>query len=142
MQTEKKVVVKKSEPINVGNSKSEDKFSEQQANAAATMALKSAIEANSEMAVRDAEKTYAIEKQRYMLNKCKTDRVVTRTISKLYAPYLGKIYTFSYNGIPVTIYCDGKPHEYPEFIAEHTDDKLNKISESNTYKEIIEEKLD
>ena len=28
MQTEKKVVVKKSEPINVGNSKSENKFSE------------------------------------------------------------------------------------------------------------------
>ena len=117
-------------------------FSEKQANAAAAMALKTAIAANSAMAAREAEKTYALEKQQYMLNKCKNDRVVTRTISRLYAPYLGKVYTFFYNGIPVTIYCDGKPHEYPEFVAQHIDEKLNRISESNTYKELIEEKLD
>lgn len=122
--------------------KTTESFSEKQANAAATMALKSAIAANSEMAIRDAEKAYAIEKQKNMLYRCKNDRVVTRTVSRLYATYLGKVYTFAYNGIPVTIYCDGKPHEYPEFVAKHIDDKLNRISESNTYKELIEEKLD
>ena len=53
-----------------------------------------------------------------------------------------KVYTFMYNSVPVTIYCDGKPHEYPEFVAKHIDAKLQKVSESNTYKEIIEERLD
>lgn len=135
-----KVVVPVSAPI-VEDTKNKETFSEKQAEAAATAALKSAIEANSELAMKDAERTYAIEKKRNMLERCKKDRVVTRTVSRLYAAYLGRVYTFAYNGIPVTIYCDGKPHEYPEFVARHIDAKLNKISESNTYKEIIEEKL-
>jgi hypothetical protein len=157
MADKKTVVVKKAEPTKEVELEEETKtspveevkvktksgtFSEKQANAAASMALKTAIEANSEMALREAEKTYALEKQRHMLTRCKNDRVVTRTISKLYAPYLGKVYTFIYNGIPVTLYCDGKPREYPEFVAKHIDAKLQKISESNTYKEIIEERLD
>lgn len=160
MDAEKTVVVKKSDVANTKKSnvekivapiveetpvvedvKNKETFSEKQAEAAATAALKSAIEANSELAMRDAERTYAIEKKRNMLERCKKDRVVTRTVSRLYAAYLGRVYTFAYNGIPVTIYCDGKPHEYPEFVARHIDAKLNKISESNTYKEIIEEKL-
>lgn len=116
-------------------------YKEKQAEAAATVALKTVLEANSDLAQRDAEKTYALEKQKYMLERCKNDEVVTRTVSKLYAPYVGKAYTFSFNGIPVTIYCDGKPHEYPKFIAEKIDEKLNLISESNTYKELIEERL-
>lgn len=139
----KTVVVKKSEPSVEQTKKSKSStFNEKQAEAAASVALKTAIEANSEMAVRDAERTYALEKQKHMLTRCKNDRVVTRTISKLYAPYLGKVYTFAYNGVPVTIYCDGKPHEYPEFVAKHIDAKLQKVSESNTYKEIIDERLD
>lgn len=161
MSDKKTVVVKKSEPIaelpkeevveeTIEEVMEEPKniktktgtFSEKQANAAASMALKTAIEANSEMAMREAEKVYALEKQKHMLSRCKKDKVVTRTISKLYAPYLGKVYTFMYNSVPVTIYCDGKPHEYPEFVAKHIDAKLQKVSESNTYKEIIEERLD
>ena len=71
---------------------------------------------------------------------CKESPVVTRTVSKLYAPIIGKVYTFLYNGVPVTVWCDGKPHEYPEFIAKRIDEKLNKISESNTYKEVIDER--
>lgn len=109
--------------------------------AAATVALKAAIESNSERSIREAEKTYTLEKRKHMLNRCKTDTVVKKTVSKLFAPYLGKVYTFLYNGIPVTIWCDGKPHEYPAFIAAKIDDKLNKVSESNTYKELVEERL-
>ena len=142
MEEKKKTVVVKKETTEPVETKTRETFDEKQAKAAASVALKTAIEANSEMAMRDAEKTYAIEKQRHMLERCKNDRVVTRTVSKLYAPYLGKVYTFAYNGIPVTIYCDGKPHEYPEFVAKHIDAKLQKISESNTYKEIIDERLD
>lgn len=104
--------------------------------------MKAAIDTNNEIAIRESEKAYFIEKKNYMLNKCKTDEVVTRTISKLYAPIIGKVYTFALNGIPVTVYCDGKPHEYPKFIAETIDRKINEISESNTYKEVIDERLD
>ena len=125
------------------SSKKEEKtFAEVSAEAAATAALKAAIDTNNEIAIRESEKTYFIEKKNFMLNKCKTDEKVTRTISKLYAPIIGKVYTFGLNGIPVTIYCDGKPHEYPRFIAEIIDRKMNEISESNTYKEVIDERLD
>lgn len=117
-------------------------FEEKSAEAAATAALKAVIETNNEVAIRESEKAYFIEKQRHMLERCKNDKKVTRTISKLYAPIVGSTYTFAYNGIPVTIYCDGKPHEYPEFIANKIDSKLAKISESNTYKEVIDERLD
>ena len=113
---------------------------EAQTNAAATAALKAAIETNAEISAREAERTYALEKKQNMLEMCKNDEVVTRTISKLYAPILGKTYSFYLNGIVITVYCDGKPHKYPKFVAECIDKKLNKISESNTYKEVIEER--
>lgn len=113
---------------------------EAQTKAAANAALKAAIEANTEMSAREAEKAYATEKKTFMLEKCKNDEVVTRTISKLYAPILGKAYSFYLNGIVITVYCDGKPHKYPKFVAECIDRKLNKISDSNTYKEVIEER--
>ena len=116
-------------------------FAEKSAEAAATAALKAAINTNNEIAMRESEKMYFIEKQRNMLNKCKNDEKVTRTVSKLFAPYVGKVFTFALNGIPVTVYCDGKPHEYPKFIAENIDRKLNEISESNTYKELIDQNL-
>lgn len=126
----------------VVETKAEPTFAEKSAEAAATAALKAAIETNNEIAIRESEKAYFIEKKNYMLNKCKNDEKVTRTISKLYAPIIGRVYTFALNGIPVTIYCDGKPHEYPEFIAQKIDKKLAKISESNTYKEITDKRLD
>lgn len=122
--------------------KKEKTFEEVSAEAAATAALKAAIETNNEIAIRESEKTYFLEKKKFMLNKCKNDEKVTRTISKLYAPIIGRVYTFALNGIPVTVYCDGKPHEYPKFIAEIIDRKINEISESNTYKEVIDERLD
>lgn len=117
-----------------------DPAAEAQAKAAANAALKAAIDANTEMSAREAEKTYVAEKKKHMMNRCKTDEVVTRTISKLYAPILGKTYSYYYNGLVVTVYCDGKPHKYPKFVAENIDKKLNSISEANTYKEVIEDR--
>jgi hypothetical protein len=117
-----------------------DTAAEAQAKAAANAALKAAIDANTEMSAREAEKVYVAEKKKHMLERCKNDEVVTRTISKLYAPILGKVYSYYYNGIAITVYCDGKPHKYPKFVAENIDRKLNKISESNTYKEVIEDR--
>ena len=117
-----------------------DPAAEAQAKAAANAALKAAIDANTEMSAREAERTYVAEKKKHMMNRCKTDEVVTRTISKLYAPILGKTYSYYYNGLVVTVYCDGKPHKYPKFVAENIDKKLNSISEANTYKEVIEDR--
>lgn len=117
-----------------------DPAAEAQAKAAANAALKAAIDANTEMSAREAEKTYVAEKKKHMMNRCKTDEVVTRTISKLYAPILGKTYSYYYNGLVVTVYCDGQPHKYPKFVAENIDKKLNSISEANTYKEVIEDR--
>ena len=101
-----------------------DPAAEAQAKAAANAALKAAIDANTEMSAREAEKTYVAEKKKHMMNRCKTDEVVTRTISKLYAPILGKTYSYYYNGLVVTVYCDGKPHKYPKFVAENIDKNL------------------
>lgn len=117
-----------------------DTAAEAQAKAAANAALKAAIDANTEMSAREAEKVYVAEKKKHMMDRCKTDEVVTRTISKLYAPILGKTYSYYYNGLVVTVYCDGKPHKYPKFVAENIDKKLNSISEANTYKEVIEDR--
>lgn len=117
-----------------------DPAAEAQAKAAANAALKAAIDANTEMSAREAEKVYVTEKKKHMMDRCKTDEVVTRTINKLYAPILGKTYSYYYNGLVVTVYCDGKPHKYPKFVAENIDRKLNSISEANTYKEVIEDR--
>ena len=129
-------------PKKTTTKKSEKTFNEKSVEAAATAALKAAITTSNEIAIRESEQAYFIEKRKHMLSRCKNDEVVERTISKLYAPIIGKVYTFAYNGVPVTVYCDGKPHKYPKFIAEKIDKKLAKISESNTYKEVIDERLD
>lgn len=117
-----------------------DVFAEKSAEAAAQAALATVAQANKEVSMREAEKTYFQEKKEHMLKRCKSDAVVTRTVPKLYATYLGPTFTFMYNCIPVTIYCDDKTHEYPEFIAKLIDKKLLKIADSNTYKEIIEDR--
>lgn len=120
--------------------KDSDTFAEKAAQAAAQAALKSVVETNSEIAVREAEKTYFLEKKKHMLEKCKKSKPRTIVVPKLYAEYIGKFYTFSYNCIPVTVYPDGKPHEYPGFIADKIEKKLAKIAASNTYKELIEDR--
>lgn len=119
-----------------------DTFADKSAEAAAQAALASVAQVNKEVSMREAEKTYFQEKKEHMLKRCKSDNVVTRTVPKLYATYLGPVFTFMYNCIPVTVYCDDKPHKYPEFIAKVIDKKLLKIADSNTYKEEIEDRTE
>lgn len=128
------------EHIFKGAKKNSDTFADKAAQAAAQAALKTVVEANSELAIREAERAYFIEKKNHMLSKCKNSKKRAIIIPKLYEPYIGKVYTFSYNCIPVTIYPDGKPHEYPGFIADKIEKKLAKISASNTYKELIDDR--
>jgi len=118
--------------------KSVKKADEAMQNAATTAALKAAIEANSEMATREAEKTYIIEKKKFMLNKCKEDEVVEFVGQKIFANYFGPVYTFLYNTVPVTVRFDGSKQKFPKFIYDRLMEKINEVSDSNTKKENIE----
>lgn len=110
------------------------KANEAMQTAAATAALKAAINANSELATKEAEKTYITEKKKFMLNKCKEDEVVEFVGLKLYANYFGPVYTFLYNGIPVTVKFDGSKQFFPRFIYEKVMQKINEVSDANTNK--------
>lgn len=118
--------------------KSVKKADEAMQNAAASAALKAAIEANSELATREAEKTYIIEKKKFMLNKCKEDEVVEFVGQKIFANYFGPVYTFLYNTVPVTVRFDGSKQKFPKFIYDRLMEKINEVSDSNTKKENIE----
>lgn len=109
-------------------------------NAAATAALKAAIEANSEIATKEAEKTYILEKKKFMLNKCKSDRIVKFVGQKIFANYFGPVYTFLFNGIPVTVKFDGSTQEFPKFIYDRIMKMISEVSESNTNKVIIDDR--
>ena len=109
---------------------------------AATAALKASIEASSEMAIRKAEREYVTGKQKYMLAKCKSDPVVRFVGSKVYATYFGKVYTFLYNTIPVTVRFDGSTQEFPKFIYDKIMEKIAAVDELNEYKEHIEERAE
>lgn len=106
--------------------------------AAAANAVKAAAEANSEMSLKEAEKTYIIEKKRDMLNRCKSDAQVEFVGQKILANYFGTVYTFTYNLIPVTVRFDGSKQYFPRFIYNRLMEKINEVSDSNTSKEVIE----
>lgn len=108
--------------------------------AAANAALKAAIEANSEIAVKEAEKTYITEKKKFMLNKCKEDEEVEFVGQKIFANYFGPVYTFLYNTVPVTIKFDGSKQKLPRFVYNFVMNKINEVSDSNTNKVEIEER--
>ena len=130
----------KKQTVTKENSKSVKKTNEALQNAAATAALKAAIDANSELSAKEAEKIYTREKMKFMLDKCKTDEVVEFRGDKLYAPYFGKEYTFLYNAIPVTVKFDGSIQKFPKFIYDMIMDKIHQVSESNTPKVQIEDR--
>ena len=121
-------------PNTIVENESVKKANEAMQTAAATAALKAAINANSELATKEAEKTYITEKKKFMLNKCKEDEVVEFVGLKLYANYFGPVYTFLYNGIPVTVKFDGSKQFFPRFIYEKVMQKINEVSDANTNK--------
>lgn len=136
-KTSKTVTTEIEQPVEVVETK-KDNFKSKAAEAAANVALKAAIETSSVITQHEAEKAYNIEKRKFMLDKCKNDRVVPFTGEKILAPYFGKVYTFTYNCIPVTIFFDGVERYYPAFIVDKIKEKISRVSEANTYKEEIE----
>ena len=111
------------------------KVKEAASKAAASAALKVAIEANSELSQREAEKTYILEKKRHMLNRAKNDQKVPFVGQKIFADIFGSTYTFLYNTIPVTVRFDGTTQYFPKFVYDFLMKKINKVSESNTNKD-------
>lgn len=110
--------------------------------AAANAALSATLETNKVLSEREADKTYILEKQRYMLNKCKADDNVKFVGNKLYAQYFGKVYTFLVNAIPVTVKFDGSEQEFPRFIRDIIERKITEVADSNTPKVVIEQRTD
>ena len=124
------------------NSKGIKKVNDALQNAAATAALKAAIDANSELSANEAERVYIKEKMNFMLQKCKNDEVVEFRGDKIYAQYFGKVYTFLYNAVPVTIRFDGSVQKFPKFIYDKIMEKIHEVSESNTPKVVIEDRTE
>lgn len=130
----------KKQTVTKANSKGVKKANDALQNAAATAALKAAIDANNELSEKEAEKVYIKEKMKFMLDKCKSDDVVEFRGDKIYAQYFGKVYTFLYNAVPVTIRFDGSVQKFPRFIYEKIMEKIHEVSESNTPKVNIEDR--
>ena len=135
VKTEKK-------PLTKENSKGVKKVNDALQNAAATAAIKAAIDANNELSANEAEKVYIKEKMNFMLQKCKNDEVVQFRGDKIYAQYFGKVYTFLYNAIPVTVRFDGSIQEFPKFIYDKIMESIHEVSESNTPKVQIEDRTE
>ena len=121
-------------------SKSVKKTNDALKNAAATAALKAAIDANNEISEKEAEKTYIKEKMNFMLDKCIHDEVVEFRGDKIYAQYFGKIYSYTHNGIPVVVRFDGTVQKFPKFVYEKNKKKIHDVSEANTPKVVIEDR--
>lgn len=130
----------KKQPVTKENSKGVKKADDALKTAAATAALKAAIDANNELSANEAEKIYIKEKMNFMLEKCKTDEVVEFRGDKIYAQYFGKVYTFLYNAIPVTVRFDGSVQKFPKFVYDKIMEKIHEVSESNTPKVQIEDR--
>lgn len=99
--------------------------------AAATAALQVAIEANTQITQREADKIYLKEKQHYMLGRAKSDDKVAFIGQRVFEPIFGKTYTFLYNTIPVTVRFDGSTQYFPRFIYNFLMEKITAVSESN-----------
>lgn len=59
--------------------------------------------------------------------------------NEVYKTALGSVWTFSYNGYPVTLRFDGTEQQYPETIARAIERKLLKIARSIQPKETNEQ---
>ena len=56
--------------------------------------------------------------------------------STVYQQHLGRVYTFTYNGFPVSIKFDGTAQKFPKTIAKIIQKKLNAIAEANAPKSV------
>lgn len=74
---------------------------------------------------KQQEDAKALQKQNAeFLKRCKKDKKVKISFPEIYAQYLGKCMTLTFNGVAVTAYFDGKEHEYPEFVAKYLKNKV------------------
>lgn len=77
---------------------------------------------------KQAQDQQELKKQnKAFLEKCKKDKAVKIKFPKAFATYFGHMgyVTWTFNGIPVTAWFDDKEHEYPAFVAEWLQAKVN-----------------
>lgn len=56
----------------------------------------------------------------------------------LYKPFLGDVFSYSFQDYPVTIVFDGKTYMFPKTIAEDLQRRLDGAASNNTYTEVSE----
>ncbi len=76
-----------------------------------------------------------------LINKYKHEKKVKVYGSPIYVPPCGDIYTFTFNGLTVSIKFDGTWQEYPETIAKMLIKKLDAIAVSNTPIKKLDQKI-
>lgn len=67
------------------------------------------------------------EQRAKFLKKCRTSKKKKVFLSAMDAQVFGSPYTYTLNGVPVTLVFDDKEHEFPEFIANSIQEKLVKV---------------
>lgn len=112
--------------------KLKEKTEQTQATADLLNSINENLMQNSAVQTRLSEKEYQIAKTQAMVEQMKTDEVVEVAFPKFYAEYLGKVYTFLLNGLPIVVKFDGTKQKFPRFIYNYIQDKLSKIVDSNT----------
>jgi hypothetical protein len=70
------------------------------------------------------------------ITKLKNEPKVKVYGNEIFQNQLGEVYTFLFNGLPVTIKFDGSYQEYPESVAKLLESKLSEIAKANTRKNI------
>lgn len=89
-----------------------------------------------------AAKTFARtvkEQTNEFLRKLEAEPKVKITGQRVYRTHFGDALTFTFNGLPVTVYFDGTTKSYPQSIANEIMAKLEAFSEDMVAKETIDE---
>lgn len=95
------------------------------------------VDVASVASIKAQNDTKELKKQRAeFLRKCRVARKKKVFLSAMDALVLGKTYTYTLNGVPVTLEFDDQEHEFPEFIANSIQEKLAKVHKNAVPKSI------
>lgn len=96
-----------------------------------------AVDVASVASIKAQNDAKELKKQRNdFLKKCRTSRKKKVFLSAMDALVFGPTYTYTLNGVPITLTFDDKEHEFPEFIANSIQEKLAKVHKNAVPKSI------
>lgn len=87
-------------------------------------------------AKRRADNSFMKRQIKNMAKKMKEDERVTVTPSAGLSQFLGNTFTFLLNGFPITVAINGRPQQFPKFIAEVVERKLREALDANSPKDV------